>query len=67
LAAEICARHKRATADAIVYATAQEQGADLLTCDAHFDGLPGVMFVAKINIRRPEFSEREAQRDRYFD
>ena len=50
MAAEICARHKRATADAIVYATAQEQGADLLTCDAHFDGLPGVMFVAKINI-----------------
>src|SRR6187455_1134802 len=48
-AAEICRRHKLATADAIVYATALEHGADLLTCDAHFEGLPGVAFVAKIN------------------
>ena len=47
-AAELCAKHKLATADAIVYATALEHGADLLTCDAHFDGLPGVTFVAKI-------------------
>ncbi len=48
-AAELCGKHKLATADAIVYATALEHGADLLTCDAHFDGLPGVTFVAKIN------------------
>ena len=48
-AAEICRTHKLATADAIVYATALEHGADLLTCDAHFDGLPGVTFIAKIN------------------
>jgi predicted nucleic acid-binding protein len=48
-AAEICGKHKLATADAIVYATALEHGADLLTCDAPFDGLPGVTFVAKIN------------------
>ena len=48
-AAEICGRHKLATADAIVYATALEHGADLLTCDAHFDGLPSVTFIAKIN------------------
>jgi predicted nucleic acid-binding protein len=46
-AAEICSKHKLATADAIVYATALEHGAGLLTCDAHFDGLPGVTFVAK--------------------
>ena len=31
-AAELCARHKLATADAIVYATALAYGADLLTC-----------------------------------
>lgn len=48
-AAEICSKHKLATADAIVYATALEHGADLLTCDAHFDGLPGVTHVAKIS------------------
>jgi predicted nucleic acid-binding protein len=48
-AAELCGKHKLATADAIVYATALEHGADLLTCDAHFDGLPGVTFVAKVD------------------
>lgn len=47
LAAELCARHRLATADAIVYATALDQGAGLLTCDAHFEGLPGVTYVAK--------------------
>ena len=47
-AAEICGRHRLATADAIVYATALEHGADLLTCDAHFEHLPGVSYRAKI-------------------
>lgn len=46
-AAELCARHKLATADAVVYATALAHGADLLTCDRHFDGLAGVRFVPK--------------------
>lgn len=39
-AADLCARHKLATADAIVYATALAYGADLLTCDRHFENLP---------------------------
>lgn len=47
-AAALCSRHKLATADAIVYATALMYGADLLTCDAHFEGLPGVRFVSKV-------------------
>lgn len=46
-AAELCVRHKLATADAIVYATALAHGADLLTCDRHFKNLPGVRFVNK--------------------
>jgi predicted nucleic acid-binding protein len=46
-AAELCARYKLATADAIVYATALAFGADLLTCDAHFEALPSVRFVPK--------------------
>jgi len=46
-AAELCSRHKLATADAVVYATALAHGADLLTCDQHFETLPGVQFVAK--------------------
>lgn len=46
-AAELCRRYKLATADAIVYATALEHNATLLTCDAHLKGLPGVSFVPK--------------------
>jgi predicted nucleic acid-binding protein len=43
-----CARvHSLAMADAIVYATAVDKGADLLTCDAHFASLPGVVYFAK--------------------
>jgi predicted nucleic acid-binding protein len=48
-AAEICGKHKLAIADAIIYATGLEYGADLLTCDAHFANLPGVTYIAKIN------------------
>lgn len=47
LAAELHRVHKLATADAIVYATARHQNAELLTCDAHFEGLPGVVFFSK--------------------
>ena len=46
-AADLHREHKLATADAIVYATARHQGAELLTCDAHFKGLPGVALFAK--------------------
>jgi len=46
-AAEMCRQHKLATADAVVYATAAENGAELLTCDAHFEGLPNVVYVRK--------------------
>jgi len=47
LAADLCREHKLATADAIVYATAQRRSAELLTCDAHFEGLPGVLYFPK--------------------
>ncbi len=46
-AAELHRQYKLATADAIVYATAQQQGAELLTCDAHFGDLPGVALFGK--------------------
>jgi len=46
-AAELHRQYKLATADAVVYATALENGADLLTCDAHFEHLPGVVFIRK--------------------
>jgi predicted nucleic acid-binding protein len=46
-AADLHRQYKLATADAIVYATAIEYGADLLTCDAHFERLPGVLLIRK--------------------
>jgi predicted nucleic acid-binding protein len=48
-AADACRTHKLATADAIIFATAGARGATLLTCDAHFEGLPGVDFMPKTN------------------
>lgn len=47
LAAELHRQYRLATADAIVYATAQAHSADLLTCDAHFAKLPAVLYFKK--------------------
>jgi predicted nucleic acid-binding protein len=47
IAAELSVTHKLATADAIVYATARLRGADLLTCDRHFQTLPDVIYLPK--------------------
>lgn len=47
LAADQHRLHKLATADAIVYATALSRNAELLTCDAHFEGLPNVVLLPK--------------------
>lgn len=46
-AAEAGRLHRLATADAIVFATARAHGAGLLTCDRHFEELPGVTLIAK--------------------
>ena len=37
--------------DAIVYATTVKHGAELLTCDAHFKGLPGAVLFPKAAVR----------------
>ncbi len=47
-AAELARTHKLATADAIIYATALHSRAELVTCDAHFKGLPQVTCYAKM-------------------
>ena len=47
LAADLHSEYKLATADAIVYATAQKHGAELLTCDEQFKGLPGAVLHSK--------------------
>jgi predicted nucleic acid-binding protein len=46
-AANLSRQYKLATADAVIYAAALRHGAGLLTCDAHFENLPGVTFIAK--------------------
>jgi predicted nucleic acid-binding protein len=48
LAAEMARNHKLATADAIIYATSRVHDAELLTCDAHFKDLPGVIYFPKV-------------------
>jgi len=47
LAADLHRQFKLATADAIVYATAQKHGAELLTCDDNFKGLAGAVMFSK--------------------
>ncbi len=47
-AADLHRQYKLATADAIVYATALRHGAELLTCDEHFKGLPGTVLHSKV-------------------
>ena len=44
-AAEARRAHGLATADAIIFATARAHAAALLTCDGHFEGLPGVTLI----------------------
>jgi toxin FitB len=45
LAADFSLRYGLAMADAIVYATSQDQGAQLLTSDADLKDLPGVVYL----------------------
>lgn len=45
LAADLSLRHGLAMADAIVYATAQDQGVAVVTSDADLKDLPGVVSV----------------------
>lgn len=45
IAAELSLRHNLAMADAIVYATARDMNALLVTSDPHFEGLRGVIVL----------------------
>lgn len=47
LAADTAREFKLATADAIIYATARQHDATLVTSDAHFANLPQVKFFQK--------------------
>lgn len=47
LAADIAGEFRLAMADAIIYATARQHGAQTVTSDAHFAKLPDVVFLPK--------------------
>ncbi len=47
LAADLSALHKLSFADAIIYASAQNETAELITSDDHFKGLAGVTYFKK--------------------
>jgi predicted nucleic acid-binding protein len=47
--AEVIHRHRLSLADGIIYATALETSAKLLTQDADLEGLPGVTYVPHPN------------------
>lgn len=46
-AAELASVHRLAAVDALILATAVQNKATLISCDAHFNGLPGVEYQAK--------------------
>jgi predicted nucleic acid-binding protein len=47
-AAELSVTHKLHALDALIYATALEHDAELVTCDVHFKDLPQVDYTAKV-------------------
>ena len=47
-AAELSKTYKLHAMDALIYATALEHDAELVTCDAHFQGLPSVDYTPKV-------------------
>ena len=51
LAADLATQHKLSFADAIIYATAQNETAELITSDDHFEKLPDVIYFKKTGLR----------------
>lgn len=45
--ADLHRAHRLATAEAVTYATAQAQQAQLLTCGAHFESLPAADYFSE--------------------
>ena len=50
-AADIALEHKLSFADAIIYATAQQQEVSLITADDHFEHLPDVIYFSKKTVK----------------
>lgn len=50
-AAALAQQFKLSSVDAMIYATALRHGATLVTCDRHFEDVPGVAYRAKVGAR----------------
>ena len=50
-AAYLAQEFKLATADALIYASALRHGATLVSCDRHFEDVPGVDYRAKTPVQ----------------
>ncbi len=50
LAADLALDHKLSFADAIIYASSRQHGAELITSDDHFKDLPGVHYIPKSRV-----------------
>ncbi len=46
-AADLAKQYKLAMADAFIYATAQQEYAEVITCDNHFLNLPDIIYFPK--------------------
>ncbi len=46
-AARLGVQHRLSLGDSIIYATSVQTDSELITMDAHFEGLPGVRYFAK--------------------
>lgn len=51
-AAELANKYQLAMADAIIYATAQQNQATIITSDQHFKDLPQIIFVQKNHAKK---------------
>ena len=47
LSSELSQKYKLSFADAIIYATAQQEDIELITADDHFENLPNVRYFSK--------------------
>lgn len=47
LAAELSRDHGLSVADAVIYASARQHHAELITADDHFEGLSGIIYFSK--------------------
>ncbi len=47
MAARVGVEHRLSLGDSIIYATAAQFSSELITMDAHFEGLPGVRYFGK--------------------